>query len=388
MATLTSLASKVRARFISICSLQFASCAFRRSGPRPSGRWLALFGLLPAMAWSQAQMYTPGAFAVTETGAAAYSIPIQVPPGTSGMQPALSLNYNSQAGDGLMGTGWYLGGLSAVHRCPATFLIDNFKGGINYDANDRFCLDGARLIPVNGGANGANGTEYRTQNDSFARVISYGAAGSGPAYFRAWTKSGQILDYGTTTASAIEAVGKASIRVWSLQKVADRTSNYFTVSYSEDGINGQYYPVRIDYTGNSGAGVTPYNSVQFTYEARLDVNPLYIGGSSVAYTSRISGISTYAGAALVKKYAFTYYPGGAIPPSQLTGLQECDPVNICFYTTFTWPSTLSGNQFTEIPATAAGFTDAGGWNTGLRYFTMDVNGDARATSWRAMPPAT
>ena len=80
------------------------------------------------------------------------------------------------------------------------------------------------------------------------------------------------MDYGTTTASAIEAVGKASIRVWALQKAADRVGNYFTVSYSEDGINGQYYPVRIDYTGNSGAGVTPYNSVQFTYEARLDVN--------------------------------------------------------------------------------------------------------------------
>ncbi|MFP5344073.1 MAG: SpvB/TcaC N-terminal domain-containing protein [Gammaproteobacteria bacterium] len=61
---------------------------------------------------------TPGSFNVDDQGAANYTIPIQAPPGTAGMQPNLSLQYNSQSGNGLLGMGWSLGGFSVIHRCP------------------------------------------------------------------------------------------------------------------------------------------------------------------------------------------------------------------------------------------------------------------------------
>ena len=120
---------------------------------------------------------TPGSFKVNETGAATYTIPITVPPGTAGMAPTLSLNYNSQSGNGPLGVGWSLGGLSAITRCPASIVQDGFKGGINYDGNDRFCLDGQRLVLV-AGSYGADGAEYRTETESYTRVVSYGSAGS------------------------------------------------------------------------------------------------------------------------------------------------------------------------------------------------------------------
>src|SRR5207245_798842 len=46
---------------------------------------------------------TPGGFRITETGAAEYRVPIRVPPGMAGVEPKLSLAYNSQGGSGFVG---------------------------------------------------------------------------------------------------------------------------------------------------------------------------------------------------------------------------------------------------------------------------------------------
>src|SRR6185503_9411324 len=110
------------------------------------------------------------------------------------MEPKLALVYNSQSGNGLLGVGWSLEGLSAITRCPGTVAQDGVRGAVNYDANDRFCLDGQRLMP--GSNYGADGAQYRTEREIFTKVISYGTAGNGPAWFKAWTKSGQVIEYG------------------------------------------------------------------------------------------------------------------------------------------------------------------------------------------------
>ena len=248
---------------------------------------------------------TAGQFRVAESGAATYNIPIALPPGTAGMQPALSLNYNSQGGNGLLGVGWSLGGLSAISRCPQTQAQDNVRGSVNYDSNDRYCLEGQRLIVISGGY-GGDGAEYRTEIESYSRIVSYGTAGNGPAYFKVWSKSGQVMEYGVTNNARIEAQGKSSVAVWALNKVQDTVGNYLTVSYTEDNANGQYYPARIDYTGNSSKGLTPFNSVQFVYEARPDVTPLYHAGSLMNSTVRLKNVQSYAGAALVKDFRLAY----------------------------------------------------------------------------------
>ena len=110
--------------------------------------------LLGASAWAQTTVAgsTPGQFAVSPSGAATYRIPIQVPPGVAGMEPKLELVYNSQGGNGLLGMGWSLSGLSAITRCSQTRVQDgpNAVPGVALNGNDRFCLDVQRLILVSG----------------------------------------------------------------------------------------------------------------------------------------------------------------------------------------------------------------------------------------------
>ncbi len=136
---------------------------------------------------------TPGEFAVSPSGAATYTIPIQVPPGIAGMAPKLALVYNSQSGNGLFGMGWSLSGLSAITRCPRTRAQDGMIGGVNFDANDRYCLDGQRLVLVSG-TYGAAGSEYRTERESFSKIVANGTAGNGPASFTVKTKAGLTLE--------------------------------------------------------------------------------------------------------------------------------------------------------------------------------------------------
>ena len=140
----------------------------------------------PAFAATSPVGSTAGSFRVSESGAATYSVPISTPPGTAGMKPSLSLNYSSQGGNGILGMGWSLGGLSAIHRCPKTLVQDGVVGGVNFDTNDRFCLDGQRLVAITG-AYGAPNTEYRTESESYSRIISYGTTGTGPTSFKVWT---------------------------------------------------------------------------------------------------------------------------------------------------------------------------------------------------------
>ena len=66
----------------------------------------------------------PGEFRVVESGAATYRIDLSLPPGTAGATPPLGLLYHSQRGNGLLGVGWTLDGLSSITRCRQTYAQD------------------------------------------------------------------------------------------------------------------------------------------------------------------------------------------------------------------------------------------------------------------------
>ena len=157
-----------------------AAFGLRRTENRVLSVLLVLCGWIGFLAGAtpsaEAQgMAAQGSFAVSETGAAIYTIPIAIPPGIASMEPKLSLTYNSQGGNGHLGVGWSLQGLSAITRCSQTIAQDNFRSGVKYDKDDRFCLDGQRLVMSTGANYGDANSVYRTEKESFARVTASAA---------------------------------------------------------------------------------------------------------------------------------------------------------------------------------------------------------------------
>jgi hypothetical protein len=59
---------------------------------------------------------TPGAFEVSASGEATYTIPIAVPPGVNGLTPQIALTYASRSRQSIAGYGWNKISLVGVRR--------------------------------------------------------------------------------------------------------------------------------------------------------------------------------------------------------------------------------------------------------------------------------
>jgi len=248
---------------------------------------------------------TVAASADVSSGGASYTIPIAVPPGTNGVAPQITASYNSLGGNGVLGYGWSLGGLSVISRGQKTIYHDGTANAIDFSANDRFTLDGTRLVVVSG-TYGANGATYATESESFATITSYGSTGGGPDYFEVVTKDGVTMEYGKTSDSQFRNQGNTIVLYWRLNKIKYNDGNYMVFEY----FNDFYRDSRIQtirYTGNSNTGLIPYNILQFNYSVRTDINTTYQANASVASRYLLDNITiTAEGSAAFKTYTFKY----------------------------------------------------------------------------------
>lgn len=276
---------------------------------------------------------------VSRNGAAEYAVPIQVPPGVKGLQPNLAFSYNSLSGNGLLGLGWNISGLSAISRCRSTIAQDGFMDAVDFDANDRFCLDGQRLVVANVGIYGATNTQYRTEIDTYSRVTSLnsssrvfgGSTVYEPGYFKVEQKSGLILEYGATVNSKIEAQGKTIAHLWLLNKVSDRNGNFYTLTYQEDNANGDYRISKIEYGFHATQNLSsPLASVEFDYGTvnRPDSQARYFAGSVQRVMKLLRSVTTYTKVdstlTKVRSYNLSYQSSGVGAVSRLQFIQECD----------------------------------------------------------------
>jgi hypothetical protein len=258
----------------------------------------------------------PGSFAVGPTGSAVYNIPLNLPPGTNGVMPQLSIVYNSQGADGWLGQGWQLVGFSAITRTSKNGYFDGYAGGIDFTNGDAFALDGQRLFALIG-QNGGNGTLYGTEVENFGAIQSYGNLLANPVYWQVKTKEGTIMEYGNTTDSYIEAGNNLVAWVWLLNKVQDVNGNYYSIHYIENknGDTIEYRPDYIEYTGNTNTGLAPYVKIKFIYNKRNDVTYNIIHKGSLNYKTPVilknsvllTEIQILVNNILQKRYELNYF---------------------------------------------------------------------------------
>lgn len=281
--------------------------------------------------------FTPGSFDVDETGNASYSIPIIAPAGINGMSPKLAIQYNSSAGNGLLGIGFSLQGFSVISRVGRSRTHDedwqnsrNVGLGVTFDPNkDKFSIDGQRMVlapesiisnrPLNENY-GFQNTKYYTENQSFTKIelIDYINIGgvNHPRSFKAFTKDGNIYYYGNTNDSRVAPQGTTVPNLWLVNRIEDRFGNGIEFVYNNS--NGEYRPTRINYVVNSSQGVTsPQSYIEFTYENRPDNTNEYFNGFPIKLTQRLKniGVVTYTFVENawqnwhIRMYDISYLPG-------------------------------------------------------------------------------
>jgi len=290
---------------------------------------------------------------VDNTGAASYNLSLTVPPGTAGVQPTLGIAYNSRAGNGAMGVGFSLSGVSSIARMAPNREYEGFVGGVEFNDDDRLVLDGQRLLLVstNTALYGTDGSEYRTEIESFQRVVLHGDMNSSNAWFEVRTKSGLIYEYGKTSDSFVEPSNRSEAITWAVNRISDTAGNYMNFVYDEDVANGEHLLESIEYTGNTNATpeLVPYNTVEFVYTNRTDTSFRYHEGVRFNTTKRLQRVEFHVEGALAHEYRFDYIYGE-------TGLSQLSSIKQFFANGDSVPST--GFEWTDVDGSAGFVTNS------------------------------
>lgn len=221
------------------------------------------------------------------TGAFSHAIPITVPPGRKGIQPALGLSYRSSNPNSWVGLGFSLN--------PGYIVRSTRLGPPTYiDTQDTFYL-----ITDSGTTELVHLIDNLYQakiESSFTKFFK-----EVDDSWKAVAKDGSTLRFGQTNdAKETSTSGTFS---WYITKATGTNGNYIEFNYTKD--QGKSYLSRIDYTGNE-IGVYPTNSVEFSLETRNDVTSSYISTSRIVTAKRLKEIQVKVGYDLAWRYVLEY----------------------------------------------------------------------------------
>jgi len=209
----------------------------------------------------------------TTDGSVSYVIPIAAPPGPAGIEPQLSLAYDSSAANGPLGVGWRFFSASVCRHTGA--------GVPSYDERDLFLLTtpfgGGTLIPS------SDGWWVTHEESAFIRARQVGDA------WHVQTPDGQTYRFGQSDLSreGPDSNRRLGTSCWLLDQIED--------------VHG--HTVNLHYVSQHGRGLLTeivygpehaQRGVHVHYEDRGDHHQDWRAGYDRAWTQRISRIETWA----------------------------------------------------------------------------------------------
>lgn len=316
---------------------------------------------------------------VSTTGSAQYAVPIETPLGVGGMQPSLSIVYDSQSQNGMVGWGCSLTGLSAITRTPKSLYYDGSSKGLTFQTGDAYMLDGKRMV-LSSGNDLQEGAVYYLEDDPLTKIIAHGAYNNTTAntWFEVNHSNGLKYYFGNTSSGRqTYSVGNSPrIYSWYLDYVEDSMGNYMNYSYFT--LFTAMYPTSITYGKNKNNSNSLTHTVTFQYESRPDMIPFVIEGDKGLMYFRLKDISTKTGDQLYRKYELNYSitSDAENKISRLTTItaknsqgESLKPVK------FEWTFTPSFYSYPSTPMVNAPSTYPSMSFTDQQFTAADFNGD-------------
>ncbi|MBS4039929.1 MAG: hypothetical protein KGZ81_04950, partial [Flavobacteriales bacterium] len=277
----------------------------------------------------------------SQTGEASMSYPIKIPAGRMGMQPNISINYNSDGGTGWLGEGWNINvpaitidtrwGVpkfdtvfeTEIYTLAGEQLLHPRTEGSNYEYmphRHEGELDNANLTTLlqNRNSNGTKDFTFRKQN-GFDKIERLGTSPSN-YYWKVTNTNGTVSWYGGDETGLkqthILQQANGNIFHWALVKVIDVFENNITYNYDKGLLNSSYgefynqstyfYLKDIYYT-NQGNNLGKYKIVfNKSNVLKTDTKLDFKFGVKIVDCFLLNDIAVIFNETLIRKYKLNY----------------------------------------------------------------------------------
>lgn len=233
---------------------------------------------------------------VSPTGARTYQIPIVTAAGFKSV-PSISIGYNSQAGDGWVGYGWDIQGLSSISLINKNVYYHGVAKGASVEDKDAaFALDG---IPLVRNSNSATSAAYPLETASGHILVAPEKNSQGYV-----TRFTALYPNGLTVVYGVESDKAFNLPSYPAVESRDLDGNKIEFDYYLDLVNGNHRISSIRY------GFNPSGQYKGEIEFVYDLYPMsivrYCNGAEFYRYYRVTSIVSKNNGDVIGRYSLSY----------------------------------------------------------------------------------